>query len=134
MRRSTHFVDVDGVIIEHLNDGSSNQWNTKYMRAICGTIARFNLWEKAGDCIVLVTARPETLRAELEAWLRKNGLFWNQLVMGITSGSRFLYNDTHPEYDTRVVVLERNEGLINLGDDNYVRCNTCSREGNTSSE
>lgn len=111
LRPTTRIVDVDGVIVEHLGQGSSLQWKTSAMKLLPSATECFDSWEKRGDHIVLMTARPECCRADLENWLRNRGVFWHQLVMGVASGSRVLYNDAHPEYATLAVTLPRNEGL-----------------------
>ena len=115
MRKATYFMDVDGVIIKHKGATSIEQWHGHH-ELLPGVREWFAQREKEGDCIVLTTARKECCRQELETCLRGWGLFWDQLVMGITSGSRVLINDGNPngQYTTASIQLTRNEGLCRL--------------------
>ena len=69
--------------------------------------------EKEGHHIILMTARPESLRQELESCLRHHGIFWHQLIMGVTSGMRIVINDMKPdnEVSCQAWCILRNRGL-----------------------
>jgi len=114
MKSPTYFVDVDGVLFKHKGEGPCAQWEPHTTELLPGAREQFNKWEMAGAHIVLVTARKESLRVELEDELRRHGLFWDQLIMGITSGERVIINDVKPDgQDTcRAITIPRNVGLM----------------------
>ena len=85
----TIIIDVDGVIFQH-----GNWWADT--PSLPGIKEAFHEWERKGYCIVIMTARPECMRPELEERLKKNHLFWNHLVMGVSSGERVVINDAKP--------------------------------------
>ena len=89
----TVIVDIDGCIFKHRQQGASVQWGT-CSELLPGVIEQFDLWEKECACIVLITARKESCRALLEERLLRNGLYWDKLIMGVTSGPRYLINDS----------------------------------------
>lgn len=118
MRNTTHFVDIDGVIVRHLDRGSAIQWDTSNMILLNSTISTFDKWLGHGDEIILITARPEPIRKELEEWLRQHNVNYHRLLMDVNGGNRFFYNDRHPDYISGTYTLERNAGLnmINTGE------------------
>ena len=109
------FLDIDGCIIKHDGRGACIQWQlaTTLLR---GVHDAFDAWEKAGHYIVLTTSRKECCRKDLETLLRKYGLFWDQLVMGLPHGERILINDKkeNAEPACRAIELVRNEGLTSI--------------------
>lgn len=115
MKNQTIIIDIDGVIIQHKGEGASSQWLGDMCPALLpGVVEQFDTWEREGACIVLMTARKECTRGVLEVQLMQLGLYWDQLVMGVTSGQRVLINDAKPNDASPsavAVVLQRNEGL-----------------------
>lgn len=112
MRRSTVFCDIDGVLFKHENP--SRTCNPSFSQVVLsGVVEKFVEWEKLGHCVVLVTARKESARNVTEASLRAAGIFYDQLVMNIGNGKRFLINDRKPDgQDTSFSVnLDRDEGI-----------------------
>lgn len=91
-RSSTHFIDVDGCVLHHLNEGPGEQWYTHH-RCVEGAREALEAMEKNGDIIVLVTARPEWTRQILEDNLKFEGVPYHKLVMGLPNGDRHLHND-----------------------------------------
>lgn len=114
MRPTTYLLDVDGCVVEHMNKGSSRQWDLAFMLILPNVVDWFDAREKEGAKIVLVTARPESLRGELEAWLREYGLYWHALVMGVTGGDRILIND-EGKYRNEAITIPRNGNLPSCG-------------------
>jgi hypothetical protein len=80
-----------------------------------GVQEKFNEWDGKGYNIVLTTGRKESARSHTEDQLRKAGLFWDHLIMGLGGGPRVLINDVKPyDPDTPTAVainLERDKGL-----------------------
>jgi hypothetical protein len=58
-----------------------------------GVIEKINQWDSLGHTIIFVTARKESSREMTESHLKKLGLCWDHLIMGVTSGHRVLIND-----------------------------------------
>ena len=113
MKPKTYFIDIDGCIFIHRGEGASYQWLLKPPELCYGVVQQLDILERRGDMIVLVTARPETLRERLEYELQLLGVIYHRLVMGVTSGVRVLVNDAKPENeDTAIgITIPRNEGL-----------------------
>jgi hypothetical protein len=107
------------VIFKHTGNGHSNQLTS--IELLPGTVEYFNELEKLGHYIVLMTSRKECTREELEYSLRDAGLFWDQLIMGVAIGARYLINDMKPNGDLTAFAsnLIRNEGLNNEGIPRY---------------
>lgn len=112
----TYIIDVDGCLTEHM---CAMDWGES-MGVLPGARQFLARIEREGACIVLMTARKESNRSHLESELRRLGLYWDQLVMGVTHGPRVLINDAKPpvapaESDVAVaVVVRRNVGLENV--------------------
>ena len=107
----TIFCDIDGVIFKHEGEGACNQWSGVHT-LLPGIKEAFNVWEKAGYCIVLVTSRKESCRALLEEELRVEQLFWDHLIMGLPHGERIIINDRKKDGPSvSSVLVERNSGL-----------------------
>jgi hypothetical protein len=76
-------------------------------------------WDIKGYRIVLLTGRRESTRAETERQLTEAGIFFDQLIMGVTGGVRVLINDCKPNStvataEARTVL--RNAGISDLRD------------------
>lgn len=115
----TYFIDVDGVILRHWGAGASVQWAPSppgpvdSRKRLPGVLEFLDDAERRGCRVVLVTARKECCRADLERTLMEMGVFWDALVMGVTSGQRVIINDAKPDGSPAcaAITLPRNEGL-----------------------
>lgn len=110
----TWFIDIDGVILEHLGCGASQQWITGNPMPIGETLKTLDILEAQGAHIVLMTARPEQYRSDLVYLLMKHGVIYHQLVMGVTSGRRVIVNDCTNEKPEACAAMNivRNKGLV----------------------
>ena len=107
----TIICDIDGVLLEHRNQGLSSQLNASPLN---GTIAKINEWDAKGYNIILITGRRESLRNKTEQQLSMYDIFYDQLIMGVGGGDRIVVNDRKPnsERDTAYSInLYRNEGI-----------------------
>ena len=107
----TVFLDIDGTLIEHR--GSHFLQIMRQPIVLSETRARLEEWDRAGWRIVLVTGRRESSRAHTEAQLLREGIFYDQLVMGMGNGPRVLINDQKPDGEVTAFAFcpPRNEGL-----------------------
>ena len=87
----TIFCDIDGTIINHAHKFSDLVENQQ--TSLIGVIEKFNEWDSIGHKIILCTARKESAREMTEKHLKDLGFCWDQLIMGLTSGTRILIND-----------------------------------------
>lgn len=87
----TIFCDLDGSILMHAHVASDVMANRPQLLA--GVRDKFNQWDSQGHRIILVTARKESTRTKTEQDLRELGLVWDQLIMGVGGGARYLIND-----------------------------------------
>lgn len=123
MKTRTIICDIDGCIFVHFNDGPIRQWSDT-PELLPGVHDAFRQWESESACIVLMTARRESCRQQLELWLQHRGLFWDHLIMGVGHGQRVLINDSKPNASVPSAVaftITRNEGLL-----------TCTRNSESS--
>ena len=93
----TIFCDIDGTVLKHLHKISAVMQDPGELLA--GVKDKFDQWDLQGYQIVLTTARKESARAHTEQQLRQAGIAWDQLIMGITSGTRVLINDKLKDSD-----------------------------------
>lgn len=90
-KAKTLFIDIDGTILKHQHTISDVH---KYPPKILpGVVEKINSWDSKGHKIIFVTARKESTRQITEDQLREFGLAWDQLIMGVSNGQRYLIND-----------------------------------------
>lgn len=89
----TIFCDLDGTILVHEHRISDVLIQSNPPNVLPGVIDKFNQWDSQGHKIILVTARKESARSVTEKTLQQLGIAYDQLIMGITSGTRYLIND-----------------------------------------
>ena len=110
--KKTLFIDIDGTLIKH----TGNLTNEILMEPeiLPNVIEKLNEWDGRGFKIILTTGRKESMRKITEEQLSKVGIFYDQLVMGITRGERIIINDKKPGNDmvtVRAIEVNRNKGL-----------------------
>ena len=108
----TIFCDIDGTLVHHQNP-SITSTDTHKMLLLPDTLEKLIEWEKKGYYIVLTTARKESMRKVTQKQLTEVGIFYDQLIMGISSGRRYLINDDKPDgtKTSFAINLPRNKGL-----------------------
>ena len=94
-KQKTIFLDIDGTLFKH--KGNLHRMITEEPVVLDGVVAQFLQWRKDGHYIVLTTARAEGTRRITEAQLLGHGVFFDQLIMGLSNGPRILINDTKPD-------------------------------------
>jgi hypothetical protein len=116
-RTVTLFVDIDGTTLRH--QGNATKSFTTKEELLPGVLEKFNEWSGKGYCIILTTARRESMRKATEKQLLRAGLFWDHLLMGIGMGRRVVVNDMKDYngecFHTAIGInLKRNEGMENI--------------------
>ncbi len=110
----TIFCDIDGTIFKYRQ---FKTYTTTPAELLPGVFIHLTDWKSQGHCIVLTSARPEYLREHTIKELQSNGIPWDQLVLGIGRGARFLINDRDVDnIDDRAigVNLKRNQGFDSI--------------------
>ena len=110
----TIFCDIDGTLLQHHGDAVKQLTNRPVI--LDGTIEKLIEWDRQGYIIILTTGRRESVRAATEKQLSSIGIFYDQLVMGIGSGPRYLINDCKSNGDgtAHAIGIKRNEGIKNV--------------------
>jgi len=115
-RPTTIFCDIDGTLVIH-SKPTESQLPTHKLDLLEGTIEKILEWDKLGYNIILTTGRKESLRKVTEQQLAEVGIIYDQLIMGIGGGKRYIINDKKP-YGTEnyafAINLERNKGIKNI--------------------
>jgi len=113
-RPITIFCDIDGTLVTHYKP--TEQYFNK-LKLLDGTLEKILEWDKLGYTIILTTGRKESLRKTTEYQLSETGIIYDQLIMGIGGGMRYLINDRKPQgsKDYAIAInLERNKGIKNI--------------------
>lgn len=116
--RKTYVVDIDGTIFKHLMDLSTILEDAQYedTQALPGVREVFDRWKNESAFIILLTARPESMREITEKQVSKANLFFDQLVMGVGNGPRYIINDVKPNgmITAHAISVERNKGFAHI--------------------
>tara|TARA_R110001592_G_scaffold71981_3_gene219690 strand:- start:9303 stop:9674 length:372 start_codon:yes stop_codon:yes gene_type:complete len=115
-RPATIFCDIDGTLVTH-SKPTDSQLPTHKLDLLENTIEKILEWDKLGHRIILTTGRKESLRKVTETQLAEVGIIYDQLIMGIGGGKRYLINDRKPNgtEDYAVAInLERNKGIKDI--------------------
>ena len=110
-RPATIFCDIDGVLIHHSGDITSQHFHEVLLP---GTLQTLTDWDRKGYKIILTTGRREGCRKETEKVLSKLGIIYDQMVMGIGGGPRYLINDYKANSQiatANAICLPRNKGI-----------------------
>lgn len=115
-RPLTIFCDIDGTLVTH-SKPTDSQKPTHTLELLDGTLEKLLEWDKMGYNIILTTGRKESLRSVTELQLSKAGIIYDQLIMGIGGGKRYLINDRKP-YGTEdyaiSINIDRNVGIKDI--------------------
>tara|TARA_R110000772_G_scaffold149693_3_gene260398 strand:+ start:941 stop:1324 length:384 start_codon:yes stop_codon:yes gene_type:complete len=99
MERKTYFLDIDGTLLYHIGEFKYIR-DYKALQALPGARSKTCQWHCEGHLIIIVTARPESLRNITVEQLDNAGVFYDQLMMGVGAGPRILVNDIAEDYHT----------------------------------
>ncbi len=94
---STFVIDIDGVIFEHDAGRFSPAGDfDENPNGIMENIISINNLKENGALIILLSSRPECLYSKTKNDLDKFGVKFDKLILGATSGIRYLINDRKP--------------------------------------
>ena len=116
----TIFCDIDGTLVVHPGTSNSHKKLTSpkhKLKLLKGTIKKLWEWDSKGYRIILTTGRKESMRKATIKQLNKAGIMYDQLIMGIGGGQRYLINDLKPgrDYETALSInLERDKGIKDI--------------------
>jgi hypothetical protein len=117
------FCDIDGVLLKH-NDHSTS--DSESNSTLPGHTQLKDLAAK-NHRIILTTARNEKYRKEVEQLLRDKNIYYDDLLMSLPSGPRFLINDRKPSKlftpQANAYEAKRDEGLQDFDVENVLRSN-----------
>jgi hypothetical protein len=110
----TYFVDIDGTLVEnssllfkpYIGDSAPIQENIDVLNS---------LYDLGKSQIILTTSRPEFTRHETVLEMKKFGVKYHQLIMGLQHSARVLINDFSPSnnYPTSISVnIPRNSNEL----------------------
>jgi histidinol phosphatase-like enzyme len=97
IKNSTYFIDIDGTIVKYRQFESLLKTKPEPIQEVIDNI---NEEYDKGSHIVVTSARPIEYLDFTKKELKKIGLKYHQLVLGIGRGTRFVLNDIDPENPT----------------------------------
>jgi len=92
MMSKTYILDIDGTVLHHIDD-FENIYNYPVLLGLPGANTKTAQWHCEGHYIILITARPESIRDITVKQLAAAGIFYDMLIMGVGAGERILVND-----------------------------------------
>lgn len=115
MRPKTIFCDIDGTLVKHNKPHVCANENTE-LELLPNVLEKLTEWDSKGYHIILVTGRKEGMREVTESQLKKLGIFYDKLIMGVGGGVRIIINDNKPDgtKTAEAITLERNCGIGHL--------------------
>lgn len=112
-RLKTIFCDIDGTLIFH-SPPTQLARRSHSVILLEGTLEKLEEWDKKGYNIILTTGRKESMRHVTVQQLSEIGILYDQLIMGIGGGDRYLINDRKPNKSNNTahaINLTRNKGI-----------------------
>ena len=91
-RPKTIFCDIDGTLVYHSAPYACSKPDYN-MELLDGTISKLLECDRKGYNIILTTGRRKSLRKQTERQLAEAGIFYDELIMGIGGGPRYIIND-----------------------------------------
>jgi len=110
----TVFCDIDGTLLPHTGNIIQNLNSSEALVDVIKSIAQ---WDKLNYKIILTTGRQESTREQTKEQLRKAGIMYSDLIMGLPNGERVLINDKKPNglrNTAYAINLVRNEGFEHI--------------------
>ena len=109
------FCDVDGVLLKHKPNSNDNIEDNIILGNCVETI---NKWKEENKKIIICTSRPKNTIQTFSELLRKININYDELIMGLNPGPRYIINDIKPTNifvkQAREVNLIRDEGINDI--------------------
>jgi len=115
-RSKTIFCDIDGTLTEQIKPHQAADPDFQ-LELLPGTIEKLEEWDKLGYKIILTTGRKESMRYSTEIQLKRVGIFYDLLIMGLGGGKRILINNMKNNSNIEYALsfnLPINTGITNL--------------------
>lgn len=114
-RPKTIICDIDGTLVKH-NKPNIVATDSYVPELLENTLDKLNEWERNGYNIILLTGRKESMRKVTEKQLSQLGIYYDQLIMGVGGGVRYLINDYKPDgtESAFAINVERDKGIKNI--------------------
>lgn len=112
----TLFIDIDGTLLEFHDPFEEVVIGKVSPPPLKGVPEYLMNSHKVGDKIILVTGRPESMRQQTIDNLKKHGIIYDQLVMGVGAGPRYLINDHKPGTLNKAIAINvvTNESFVDI--------------------
>jgi uncharacterized HAD superfamily protein len=94
VKKNTYFVDIDGTIFLYRKFETYLETAAQVIKSSKQFLQKVR---DEGHMIVLTTARPRSMRIHTEYELSVNNIPYDELIMGIERGPRYLINDMDPK-------------------------------------
>ena len=112
-KKNTYFIDIDGTLFVYRKFDELLITEPVIVKSVADKIRK---WHSEGHYIVFTTARPSEYYTHTLKELQKYAIPFNQIVMGIERGPRYLINDMDPNkegYRAIGINLVRDQGFDN---------------------
>jgi molybdopterin-guanine dinucleotide biosynthesis protein A len=107
--------DIDGVLIKHHPNSNNNSEDNVFLS---NGWKKIEEWKKQHKKIILMTSRSKNTRNGLEKLLKENHIYYDELIMGVNPGTRYVINDIKPSHlftkQAVAINIVRNDGIDNL--------------------
>jgi molybdopterin-guanine dinucleotide biosynthesis protein A len=87
--------DIDGVLFKHNPNSNTIDGDNHLIKDCCHKILE---WKTQNKKIILMTARSKTTRAEVVKLLKNKNIYFDELIMGVNPGTRYVINDIKPSH------------------------------------
>jgi len=113
-RPKTIILDIDGCLIQHR--GPQSECALASAKLLPGVLKCLDRWECEGTRLILLTGRKESMREQTLKELRKFGICFDLLIMGVGGGNRYLINDCKADgrKTAFAINISRDGGLVNV--------------------
>lgn len=111
----TYFIDIDGTIVPNLTMEDLERYSKvpNYIQDLLPGVKKFFSSLHKYDVVIFTTARNNEFREMTERTLSFHKIKYNQLIMDLPAGQRFLINDTVNMFYQKAIAINvlRNHGM-----------------------
>jgi len=107
--------DIDGVLFYHQPHSTTNSEENNLIK---NCIEKINNWKTQNKKIILMTSRSKKTRIDFSKLLKEKNIPFDELIMGVNPGTRYVVNDIKPSNiftkQSIEINLERNIGIDDI--------------------